>query len=752
MKLKRFMCVVLASVMVMSSAVPVGASDYSFGDGYSFEGSSGSQQTQESQTSSNNQQQVTNSQGNYNLGEVDSSEGYSFGDKNNNTWDEISDYAISGSLAEEDNATVGYQFRRGVPIMRASSGLSITTQSYQSMTYIQEFFDTFNNNCMPRFENLRAGWHLEDVATVPLGSYLGPGKRICPDWGQPATGNTGWITTAVWDNVGTINGRQVRGKMHITMDQSNDGHEPDFIFGSTYNSYMFGPSFWWGFLITQVVLTRFTYELEYVDTGENIPLSGLYTTIGSLQSYQHYHPGMQESLAAESVAYLYDGQIEAFRLRDRGNNNFTGPEELEITGIRYNTDLDGYIRFYGYQYDFDDQLEGESYLKSCIGFKLKDAKPTLRYGTPSPIAWISFNLAVFGAAAYPPTKSVYNSSYQDINGQTLELGSSFKYAVDVKIPNTPALASSVYRSMYIQDVLDSKVKCTGVKLQKKVGNGGFSDVGSDVYTVNSSGNSSGGGTVKITINSPYSKLDYSGAVTYRMLIDCQILDSGQADNKGTLVINGSAKDTNVVTIYGERKYTITTEVVNGSITAKQENIIKGSDRTISYSPNSDYYLKELYVDGTAVSVASYPSSYTFSNITADHHIKAVYAKNPVITVVKQIDTSRIVYAKGNPIFTFKITGTDYLGNSRTYYRLLSMGNLSWKSFNLKIPAGTYTVTEVGINDYRLSSITANVSCSVSGNSAVLYTLNSDSASCTFINIMSDYSNYTGNDIEVNKLK
>lgn len=64
----------------------------------------------------------------------------------------------------------------------------------------------------------------------------------------------------------------------------------------------------------------------------------------------------------------------------------------------------------------------------------------------------------------------------------------------------------------------------------------------------------------------------------------------------------------------------------GTITDSILGIETGASKTISYSPADGWYVDSVTVDGTAVSVDSYPSSYTFSNISGDHRIHVVFKK------------------------------------------------------------------------------------------------------------------------------
>lgn len=82
-----------------------------------------------------------------------------------------------------------------------------------------------------------------------------------------------------------------------------------------------------------------------------------------------------------------------------------------------------------------------------------------------------------------------------------------------------------------------------------------------------------------------------------------------------------------LTIETEPGYNIYTSVVNGTISDSVKGIRPGKSSTVSYSPNDGYYLTQLLVNGSPVSLAGMNSSrYTFANINRDHTIRAVFSK------------------------------------------------------------------------------------------------------------------------------
>ena len=73
-------------------------------------------------------------------------------------------------------------------------------------------------------------------------------------------------------------------------------------------------------------------------------------------------------------------------------------------------------------------------------------------------------------------------------------------------------------------------------------------------------------------------------------------------------------------------YTITaTAGTNGSITPSGEvTVNKGESATFTITPNNGYHIEDVLVDGVSVGAVS---TYTFSNVTANHTITATFAKD-----------------------------------------------------------------------------------------------------------------------------
>jgi hypothetical protein len=80
---------------------------------------------------------------------------------------------------------------------------------------------------------------------------------------------------------------------------------------------------------------------------------------------------------------------------------------------------------------------------------------------------------------------------------------------------------------------------------------------------------------------------------------------------------------NIYVKYKIKTFQLNSSVSNGSITPSAV-VNWGTSKTFSYSPNSGYLLGSVTVDGSAVNIGTYPDSYTFSNVRANHSIDVTY--------------------------------------------------------------------------------------------------------------------------------
>nr|WP_294660144.1 isopeptide-forming domain-containing fimbrial protein [uncultured Blautia sp.] len=133
-----------------------------------------------------------------------------------------------------------------------------------------------------------------------------------------------------------------------------------------------------------------------------------------------------------------------------------------------------------------------------------------------------------------------------------------------------------------------------------------------------------------------------------------------------------------------------------------------------------------------------------------------------ITVTKKIRKEDIIWAHGNPVFRFVISGTDQKGLEHTYENYVEFQEKNYQvqgeyavlncTFQ-KIPFGTYTICEKETLRYQLQELTAdtsNVKIAGREGKAVLDRVNK-TAAVTFVNTKTRYDGYSHTDVIRNQI-
>lgn len=114
-------------------------------------------------------------------------------------------------------------------------------------------------------------------------------------------------------------------------------------------------------------------------------------------------------------------------------------------------------------------------------------------------------------------------------------------------------------------------------------------------------------------------------------------------------------------------------------------------------------------------------------------------------VVKRIKADDYWKEHGDPTFIFKLTGTDTVGATHTYYQSVTFtesyvknhtdsdGYVEMKALFEQIPAGEYTCSEESVSRFEFESLTKAVNATISGKTAVYHLTDNDTASVTFTN-------------------
>lgn len=96
-------------------------------------------------------------------------------------------------------------------------------------------------------------------------------------------------------------------------------------------------------------------------------------------------------------------------------------------------------------------------------------------------------------------------------------------------------------------------------------------------------------------------------------------------NSADVITKGKYVDLTVYAKFVKSSFSITTDVENGTITDGAD-VKNGESFTVEYAADSGYMLKSVTVDGTAVDINAYPTSYTFDKVDRDHDISVVFGK------------------------------------------------------------------------------------------------------------------------------
>ena len=188
--------------------------------------------------------------------------------------------------------------------------------------------------------------------------------------------------------------------------------------------------------------------------------------------------------------------------------------------------------------------------------------------------------------------------------------------------------SSNVRFSYVQDV-DNKQKVTGIFNTKSIGT-------TNVKMVI---------TAKVAEQSPFTA-------------DSNIVNT----NKGKATAKYYEKTEYIETKEKESptleypRYQITTKATNGAIDPICY-VLEGDNKTISYGPNDGYELESIKVDNVSQDITTYPSSYTFSNVSDNHSIEVTYKAIPkyTITYTDGVDGEEVFK---DQVYTDQLAGSD----------------------------------------------------------------------------------------------
>ena len=173
-------------------------------------------------------------------------------------------------------------------------------------------------------------------------------------------------------------------------------------------------------------------------------------------------------------------------------------------------------------------------------------------------------------------------------------------------------------------------------------------------------------------------------------------------------------------------YTITSSAgIGGSISPSGALIVpSGNSQTFTISSNTGYIISNVFVDGVAVGVIS---SYTFTNVIADHTISATFAATPTYIITASagpggsISPSGAVIVPSGNSQTFNITYLTGYDIADVQVDGSSVGAVGSYTFNNVLADHTITVSFVVVPTYIINSSISTIGGSITPLGTVIVT-------------------------------
>lgn len=209
-----------------------------------------------------------------------------------------------------------------------------------------------------------------------------------------------------------------------------------------------------------------------------------------------------------------------------------------------------------------------------------------------------------------------------------------------------------------------------------------------------------------TINPGTSTYGYNAMPTFSIIPDAGygivsvLVDGNNVGSDTTYTFPALRADHTITAVFAQYQYTIMASAGNGGTISPvgTSNLVSGGNQTYTITPATGYHVSDVFVDGASVGAVT---SYTFSNVTANHTIHAVFAANEYTVTVNQPangiitpGTTTVLY-QATPTFVI----TPNTGDSVTAITLNGTNVLSQATNN----NGVYT--------YTLPPVTANATLS-----------------------------------------
>ncbi|MCD7872873.1 MAG: hypothetical protein LUG21_06190 [Clostridiales bacterium] len=623
-----------------------------------------------------------------------------------------------------------------------NAAATATVYSTGTTVNITDVTETIDSSLYKSFSsNMKLQLNKSNMEMIVDDSY---GIYLSTDYGErdvyymPSSSTNAYTINDFMDlnftNAGTIGGRQINVNVHINSLHVGAAQRGEsvgdpiglIVTGSDYLS--FGNSVSAGPIYYAEQLWDYTVTITYADTGETV----------DLPFFQ-----LANDLDLPESASTHGFYRESWEGK---NDSFESYYIYDICELTAKQTSDGMLFLgtsNGYNLGIDSPYEsGSTTVGGVIGTTYSGEFSGIIYEGPA-----GMYLSIYSQymdESVSKTESI--SSYETYNNST-----DITYNVTYTIGEFYVDTFNLYDSMKIYDTLPSEATYVSAKVIDESTNTDITNKGTLSYD-------SAANKVSFSFSDDYlnNKSNYNGQ-DITLEITATLSGTATVENTGYVDISGITLTSN--TVEAEPLYKITTEVVNGTIDDDVTEIAKGSDETISYTPNDGCVIQSITVDGVSEVIYPHDSSYDFTNITGNHTIKVVYAPaTRTITITKKVLKSDINYDNGTPTFVFHLEGTDVNGDMHSYNQIVSMdaslntdsdGYIS-ESYTFDVIAGTYTSTEILCSRYEFDNIESLTNATSSDSKVTYDVILNAAAKATYINEITNYSEFSHNDSIVNE--
>lgn len=145
----------------------------------------------------------------------------------------------------------------------------------------------------------------------------------------------------------------------------------------------------------------------------------------------------------------------------------------------------------------------------------------------------------------------------------------------------------------------------------------------------------------------FSKSQRSQLAYYRLHMDgvgVQEAESIAEVSPGHILVAVAIRDPRSIGFFEtelQAVFKVTTSVENGDVTGGHDELDEGSDYTVTYTPDEDYELSALSIDGVEQDIAAYPTSYTFENLSSDHTLDVKFKEIPKFDITTSVTNGTI---------------------------------------------------------------------------------------------------------------